>query len=143
MSPARWLACRPQNMSGPTWKRSAIHLIVDSKRNYVDSLESFSTMSGHRVSQKTATLHAQKKLVSRNSEARLQRTIFMKAAVLRQPGAVTIENVPDIAQSNGSVLLRVEMVGLCGSDLNPFRGKNPMMRFPAILGHERSEERRV
>jgi threonine dehydrogenase-like Zn-dependent dehydrogenase len=60
----------------------------------------------------------------------------MRAAVLRQPGAVTIEHVPDIAQSNGSVLLKVEMVGLCGSDLNAFRGKNPMMRFPAILGHE-------
>jgi len=60
----------------------------------------------------------------------------MKAAVLKQPGTVTIEHVPDIAQSNGSVLLKVEMVGLCGSDLNAFRGKNPMMRFPAILGHE-------
>ena len=60
----------------------------------------------------------------------------MRAAVLRQPGAVTIEDVPDLAPSNGSVLLKVDMVGLCGSDLNSFRGKNPMMRFPMILGHE-------
>jgi threonine dehydrogenase-like Zn-dependent dehydrogenase len=60
----------------------------------------------------------------------------MKAAVLKQPGAVTIEEVPDVTQLKGSVLLKVEMVGLCGSDLNAFRGKNPMMRFPAILGHE-------
>jgi threonine dehydrogenase-like Zn-dependent dehydrogenase len=28
------------------------------------------------------------------------------------------------------------MVGLCGSDLNSFRGRNPMVRFPRILGHE-------
>jgi len=60
----------------------------------------------------------------------------MKAAVLKQPGAVTIEEVPDVPCLNGTVLLKVEMVGLCGSDLNAFRGKNPMMRFPAILGHE-------
>jgi threonine dehydrogenase-like Zn-dependent dehydrogenase len=28
------------------------------------------------------------------------------------------------------------MVGLCGSDLNSYRGKNPMVRFPRIPGHE-------
>jgi 2-desacetyl-2-hydroxyethyl bacteriochlorophyllide A dehydrogenase len=28
------------------------------------------------------------------------------------------------------------MVGLCGSDLNSFRGKNPMVQFPRIPGHE-------
>jgi len=28
------------------------------------------------------------------------------------------------------------MVGLCGSDLNSFRGKNPLVSFPRIPGHE-------
>ena len=28
------------------------------------------------------------------------------------------------------------MVGFCGSDLNSFRGKNPMVSFPRIPGHE-------
>jgi threonine dehydrogenase-like Zn-dependent dehydrogenase len=28
------------------------------------------------------------------------------------------------------------MIGLCGSDLNSFRGKNPMVSFPRIPGHE-------
>jgi threonine dehydrogenase-like Zn-dependent dehydrogenase len=28
------------------------------------------------------------------------------------------------------------MIGLCGSDLNSFRGKNPMVTFPRIPGHE-------
>jgi threonine dehydrogenase-like Zn-dependent dehydrogenase len=33
-------------------------------------------------------------------------------------------------------LLKVQMVGLCGSDLNSFRGKNPLTTFPRIPGHE-------
>ena len=28
------------------------------------------------------------------------------------------------------------MIGLCGSDLNSFRGKNPLVTFPRIPGHE-------
>src|SRR5690349_11405175 len=28
------------------------------------------------------------------------------------------------------------MVGFCGSDLNSFRGLNPLVSFPRILGHE-------
>src|SRR5271168_24167 len=28
------------------------------------------------------------------------------------------------------------MVGLCGSDLNSYRGRNPMVQFPRLPGHE-------
>ena len=34
------------------------------------------------------------------------------------------------------VLLRMEYVGFCGSDLSTFLGKNPMVRIPVIPGHE-------
>lgn len=30
----------------------------------------------------------------------------------------------------------MRMIGLCGSDLNTYRGKNPMVSFPRIPGHE-------
>jgi threonine dehydrogenase-like Zn-dependent dehydrogenase len=43
--------------------------------------------------------------------------------------------VPDQPEGDG-VLLRTEMVGLCGSDLNSFRGTNPMVSYPRVLGHE-------
>lgn len=33
-------------------------------------------------------------------------------------------------------MLRVQRVGLCGSDLNSFRGKNPLVSYPRIPGHE-------
>ena len=60
----------------------------------------------------------------------------MKALVLHKPGQASIENAPDPVAANGNILLRVQMVGLCGSDLNSFRGLNPLVSFPRIPGHE-------
>lgn len=60
----------------------------------------------------------------------------MKAARLIQPYDARIESIALVEPSQSSILLKVHMVGLCGSDLNSFRGRNPMVRFPRILGHE-------
>ena len=60
----------------------------------------------------------------------------MKALVLDKPGHASIETIPEPQLKNGSILLRVQMVGLCGSDLNSFRGLNPLVSFPRIPGHE-------
>ena len=60
----------------------------------------------------------------------------MKALVLQQPGEAAIETVKDLSSTGDDVLLQVRRVGLCGSDLNSFRGKNPMVSFPRIPGHE-------
>jgi threonine dehydrogenase-like Zn-dependent dehydrogenase len=60
----------------------------------------------------------------------------MKALVIKEPGSASIESVPRPTVDQGKILLRVRMVGLCGSDLNSFRGKNPMVQFPRIPGHE-------
>jgi threonine dehydrogenase-like Zn-dependent dehydrogenase len=60
----------------------------------------------------------------------------MKALVIRRPGEAAIEDVPEPEHDSGRVLLRVRMVGLCGSDLNSFRGRNPLVQFPRIPGHE-------
>lgn len=60
----------------------------------------------------------------------------MKALVIEKSGEARIETVPDPVPINGNLLLKVRMVGLCGSDLNSFRGKNPLVTFPRIPGHE-------
>jgi len=47
--------------------------------------------------------------------------------------------VVDIAQPEmkaGEVLLRLNYVGFCGSDLSTFLGKNPMVKMPVVPGHE-------
>lgn len=60
----------------------------------------------------------------------------MKAVVMHAPGDVRVENVPDPVRGSGEALLRVRRVGLCGSDLNSYRGRNPLVSFPRIPGHE-------
>ncbi|MBB5065102.1 zinc-binding alcohol dehydrogenase family protein [Granulicella mallensis] len=59
----------------------------------------------------------------------------MRALSLLSPGKLSIVDVPELTGEDG-VLLKVEMVGLCGSDLNSYRGNNPMVSYPRILGHE-------
>jgi len=60
----------------------------------------------------------------------------MKAIILQKPREVSVATIPEPVLTDGNVLLKVQMVGLCGSDLNSFRGLNPMVSFPRILGHE-------
>jgi threonine dehydrogenase-like Zn-dependent dehydrogenase len=60
----------------------------------------------------------------------------MKALIIQKPGEIAVGATPEPQSREGEVLLRVRMIGLCGSDLNTFRGKNPMVSFPRIPGHE-------
>lgn len=60
----------------------------------------------------------------------------MKALVLKNPGNAFVESIPDPEKNDEEILLRVRMVGFCGSDLNSFRGLNPLVSYPRILGHE-------
>src|SRR5882762_5112518 len=60
----------------------------------------------------------------------------MKALVMQQPGEAAVESVKDAAAANDEVLLKVRRIGFCGSDLNSFRGKNPLVTYPRIPGHE-------
>ena len=60
----------------------------------------------------------------------------MKALVMQRSGEAAVEVVPDVVPADGEVLLQVRRIGLCGSDLNSFRGKNPMVTYPRIPGHE-------
>lgn len=60
----------------------------------------------------------------------------MKAVIIQKPGQAAVESVPEPAAIEHSLLLKVRMVGFCGTDLNSFRGKNPLVSYPRIPGHE-------
>jgi 2-desacetyl-2-hydroxyethyl bacteriochlorophyllide A dehydrogenase len=60
----------------------------------------------------------------------------MRALVIDAPGDVGLgmRSVPTLV--DGTVLIRVRTVGFCGSDLNTFRGLNPLVSYPRVPGHE-------
>lgn len=60
----------------------------------------------------------------------------MRALTLTGPQRVEITEIPEPIWQPGKILLRVQMVGLCGTDLNSFRGKNPLVTYPRVIGHE-------
>ncbi|MBS1798200.1 MAG: zinc-binding alcohol dehydrogenase family protein [Acidobacteria bacterium] len=64
----------------------------------------------------------------------------MRAFQITGSGSAGVISVPDITPITNEVLLRVKMVGLCGTDLNTFRGRNAMVEFPRIPGHEIAAE---
>ncbi|MGE8426665.1 MAG: zinc-binding alcohol dehydrogenase family protein [Sphingobacterium sp.] len=60
----------------------------------------------------------------------------MKAIRIIKAGSVEITDIPKPTVKEGHVLLKIDYVGFCGSDLNTFRGLNPLVNLPVIPGHE-------
>ena len=60
----------------------------------------------------------------------------MKALVIDTPGDLSVREVDRPHPAAGEVLLRMQYVGFCGSDLSTYLGKNPMVNYPRIPGHE-------
>ncbi len=60
----------------------------------------------------------------------------MRAVSLQGPGHAEVIDVREPKRNSGELLLKIEMVGLCGTDLNSFRGRNPLVTFPRVIGHE-------
>lgn len=65
---------------------------------------------------------------------------MMKSVVCESPGrlALTQRGVPE--PKPGEVLLRVRRIGLCGTDMHIFRGTQPYLEYPRVMGHELSGE---
>jgi len=64
----------------------------------------------------------------------------MKAISIKKPLEVSIIEIDKPMPVAGEVLLKIKYVGFCGSDLTTFLGKNPMVKYPKIPGHEISAE---
>ena len=60
----------------------------------------------------------------------------MKAIQIEKERQMAIVDIPAQEMKSNEVLLRLEYVGFCGSDLSTYLGKNPMVRMPVIPGHE-------
>ena len=60
----------------------------------------------------------------------------MRAMVIDGPRRAGVGTLAEPALAAGDVLVRVRTVGFCGSDLNTFRGLNPLVSYPRVPGHE-------
>ena len=60
----------------------------------------------------------------------------MKALVYTGPKSVEMREVADPVPAAREALIRVESVGLCGSDIHAFLGHDERRPAPLILGHE-------
>ena len=60
----------------------------------------------------------------------------MKALIYTAPNHVTFRDEPDPVAADGEVLLRIDAVGICGSDMHAYHGHDPRRNPPLILGHE-------
>jgi 2-desacetyl-2-hydroxyethyl bacteriochlorophyllide A dehydrogenase len=61
----------------------------------------------------------------------------LKTIILDEPGEFRAAetSLPD-APATGEALVRVRRVGVCGTDLHAYRGRQPFFTYPRILGHE-------
>ncbi len=59
-----------------------------------------------------------------------------RAAVTTGSNRIEVRDVPVVAPGPDEVLVRVERVGLCGSDIHLFTGDHPYSNYPLIQGHE-------
>ena len=60
----------------------------------------------------------------------------MKSVCLKSPGDISLVDVPAPTRGKDEVLIRVRSAGICGSDIGAFRGVNPLVSYPRIIGHE-------
>ena len=60
----------------------------------------------------------------------------MKAVQIVAPSEMKVVELEQPQPGVGEVLVKMCYVGYCGSDLNTYLGRNPMVQLPVIPGHE-------
>jgi len=60
----------------------------------------------------------------------------MKVLKIEKPGKLVLGEGDKPVPDQGEVLVELHYVGFCGSDLNTYLGKNPMVSYPRVPGHE-------
>ena len=60
----------------------------------------------------------------------------MRQIVLQQPGDFQQQQADPPQPAAGEALVRVHRIGVCGTDLHAFAGRQPFFSYPRILGHE-------
>jgi 2-desacetyl-2-hydroxyethyl bacteriochlorophyllide A dehydrogenase len=60
----------------------------------------------------------------------------MKAILIHAPNDISIQEVSNPERKENEVLIKVRGMGICGSDIAAYKGINPLVTYPRIIGHE-------
>lgn len=60
----------------------------------------------------------------------------MKQIRLEKPGTFAAHEIPEPKRKDGDVLVRVRRIGICGTDIHAYHGRQPFFSYPRVLGHE-------
>ncbi|MGK0465629.1 zinc-binding alcohol dehydrogenase family protein [Clostridium sp.] len=60
----------------------------------------------------------------------------MKSIYLKTQGEIGIKEVLEPIRKQNEALIKVKSIGICGSDIGAYRGTNPLISYPRIIGHE-------
>ena len=64
----------------------------------------------------------------------------MKTIICDQPNSFRYAEKSLPVAAPGEALVRIRRIGICGTDLHAFRGRQPFFSYPRILGHELAGE---
>ncbi len=60
----------------------------------------------------------------------------MLQITLQEPGRFAASDNAEPTPAPGEALVRVHRIGVCGTDLHAFAGRQPFFTYPRVLGHE-------
>ena len=60
----------------------------------------------------------------------------MRQAIMTSPGTIEFRQVPVPQPGPGEVMVRVQRIGVCGSDVHVNKGLHPFTKYPVVQGHE-------
>ncbi len=60
----------------------------------------------------------------------------MKVLVCKTPGELEYVEMNKPVPESGKTLLKVERIGICGTDIHAYEGTQPYFNYPRVLGHE-------
>ncbi|OPZ64837.1 MAG: putative zinc-type alcohol dehydrogenase-like protein YjmD [Firmicutes bacterium ADurb.Bin506] len=66
----------------------------------------------------------------------LEEVFLTKRLLLTEPFTTVVEEVPVPEPKPGEALIRVECVGVCGTDVRSWMGRHAFTTYPRVMGHE-------
>lgn len=71
-------------------------------------------------------------------ENSMEKTMIQQ--VMTAPGEILFREVPVPDPDVHQVLIKIQMIGICGSDIHVYHGRHPFTTYPVTQGHEVSGE---